>query len=263
MEVDGEGWAGLHNLPDDLISLANLPDWDADLERFVSSLVEAGQALEHVVNTPPSQDAPFDPLAAGAMFLEEHQASVKMFDVSGASPSNAVAVLERVRLHEPAVARVIRYMFRTQRDTEPPTAASRQVFQGYLRDTLRRIDWKEDGQALLAELRWTLVHLRMASTKSVLMKKSGQPAWHAAAIFLTVWHSRERQRADPMSRLSPWEIEQWLPELFPVAPSRATAPKSSDPLDIRLTCDLEARVYTPGSGQTRKDGSRRDNRGHH
>jgi hypothetical protein len=110
----------------------------------------------------------------------------------------------------------------------------------------------------------TLERLRLVAVDTVTLK-GGIFAWRTAEAFLLGWPTK-RLAATKKNLPLGLELacEKWLPEIYLASRTKAPVRPSTgrDPLDKRNTMDPHNQVHTPYSGQTKKPGSRRDNRGH-
>jgi hypothetical protein len=291
--LDGDFLARFSELPQDLIALINNSDWESSISTITQSIKSCGDALSQFLAEPGANENENLGRAA-ARFLGFRMLPLPTSDSQATiTPAiqelsiGAIAILDGTRIRtttELLCCRcLIRHSFNSELTIQLPTSPTYELIRPCMRCYLKAINWQKLGALINGELVQILGDLRAVSTRAFQLGR-GHHVWVAAAYFLGIWYSLDSQiqhrNNDMWARLSPPKSEanpasdaslfnrfeeSWLPELVKyrsIADHKTRESTGSPQFDPSYAMDPEFRVKTPGSGQTRKDGSHRENRGH-
>jgi hypothetical protein len=135
--------------------------------------------------------------------------------------------------------------------------------QSSMKENLGEINWDRVAKQIEDNCKRSFQSLKIANTNKVTLKNNGAFAWFATATFLEIKYPKPDSRFGIGFSLEKFHAK-WLPELYtrPISIGRPKYSTGQDPLDPKNTIDPQRRVFTWGSGHTKKPGSHHDNRGH-
>lgn len=261
LEPDTDDLAGVRELPIDLLGLLQHPSWEPEIEQFTVQCSQAGKSVMLLTR------AKGDMWRHAAAFLNAPGIAdlqvLQMPDTATADEHPAHQLLYQLQRNDSLAAQVVQAVFQLNVQLDLPDSPSECLVRQHILDVTRGIDWDEECAELRQQVLDVLKNLRLSCDKSTQLKRVRGPAWYAAAAFLLVWYRRERRAVGVDSPQSlQWFLDRWLSNPGDGAVEPDPVPPSTMPFNPAFSMPADYRVYTPGSGQTRAPGSRRNNRGH-
>lgn len=260
LKVDESGWIYVEEVPEALKEmLKGLTE--GELGGLAQNVEKAGNLIVALV-TAQKQDTKKDD-------TWKHVAKLLNVGDERSWPKSGEATdrLELAQLAPLLKDRFVRYwvknVLKQHTHLDLPTGPTAEQVQTWLRNIVKGIDWEEEAKQLERSFKEIVLALQTTCTNELSLKKTGQKAWMATALFLCVWY----RPGTSDSELSPQHsnhldnfFTRWLPELIKSPIRRPTTRTKDKDMNWDALADPDFRVNKQEG--TRKPGSHRDNRGH-